>query len=246
MTIDYEKDFGPNGRYAWPGCLEVADRFLEAALSTKSGPDCLDDGFFLGGYLAHIDEHFFEDYPGKEAYELAEASAKSRQELFKDAKNWPLPCLVASAVYEILSAEAEQRDSISQYWRALFWSFLLFDEPLFGMLRAKGWGKICRDEIREGFQSQLMFEIHGHLTPYKLVWGSDKEKPWFTCQRFTSHIYPEDVLRCLDLIGIDQDVAHWAVDEVFKLHSLTPFWAVLSDDPSQARRIITLLGKCKQ
>ena len=170
MTIDYEKDFGPNGRYEWPADAHVAERFLEAALSTKSGPDCLDDGFFLGGYLEHLDEHFFDNYPEEEAYELAEASAKSRQELFKDAKSWPLPCLVASAVSEVLSTEAEHGHMISEFWSPLLWPFLSFDEPLFDMLRAKGWGKIYKNKIREGFKFQLWFQIPG-LTGRKLVWG---------------------------------------------------------------------------
>ena len=64
------------------------------------------------------------------------------------------------------------------------------------------------------------------------MWGSDEGKPWFTCKRFTSHIYSEDVLRCLDLVGIDPGLAHSAVDQVFKLQSLVPLYDVLSDDPS--------------
>ena len=95
------------------------------------------------------------------------------------------------------------------------------------MLRVKDWGKIYRNEIREGFKLRLRFEIDG-LTGNQLMWDSDEGKPWLTC----AHIYPEDVLRCLDLIGIDPGLAHSAVDQVFKLQSLTPLYDVLSDDPS--------------
>ena len=78
MIIDYDKEFGPGGCYAWPADVDVAGRFIEAAPSATSGPDCLNDDW----YLSHLDEHFFEDYPEEEA------AVKGRQELFKDAKNW--------------------------------------------------------------------------------------------------------------------------------------------------------------
>ena len=138
MTIDYDKDFGPNGRYAWPADVDVAERFIEAASSATSGPDCLNDDFF-DWYLSHLDEHFFEDYPEEEAYELKEAAVKGRQELFKDAKNWGLPYLVTSAVYYIFSTKAEKIGAIGMIKSRLLWSFLSFDKPLFGMLRSKGW-----------------------------------------------------------------------------------------------------------
>ena len=66
----------------------------------------------------------------------------------------------------------------------------------------------------------------------RLIWSSDRDKPWFACTYFTSRIHPENVLRCLALVGIDRDLDHLAVDQVFKLHSLTPFYDVLSDNSS--------------
>ena len=230
MIKDYNEEFGPGGIYAWPADLDVAGRLLEAAPCEKSSADCLDDDFF-SEYLDHLDDHIFEEFPEEEAYELAEAARKFRQELFKDATEWPLPCLVASAVYNILSTETEQIHMISNLWRELFWPFLCFDEPLSDMVKSKGWGKTYRKELREGFKLQLRFEIHG-LTGNRLMWGNDKDKPWLTCQYFASHIYAEDVLRCLDLVGVDPALAHSAVDKVFKLQSLTPLYRVLSDDPS--------------
>ena len=226
--------------------LEVAERFIEAAPYATSGPDCLTDYFFYE-YLDCIDAPLFYEYPEEEALELAEAAAKARQELFKDARDWPLPCLVASAVYKMLSTEGEEIHMIRDLWRDLFWLFLCFDEPLSDMVKAKGWGEIYKNKIREGFKLQLWFEIGG-LTGNRLMWGSDKdqpkgkfedqskeefkEKPWFTRKNFASHLYGEDVLRCLDLVGIDPALAQLAVDQVFKLQSLTPLYDVLSDDPS--------------
>ena len=106
MTRNYDYEFGQEGTFAWPSDLDVAERFIEAAPYTKSSPDCLDDYFFYED-LDHLDNHIFYEYPEEEALELAEAAAKTRQELFKDAVNWPLPYLVMSATYKILSAKDE-------------------------------------------------------------------------------------------------------------------------------------------
>lgn len=239
MTRNYDYEFGPEGTFAWPGCLEVAGRLLDAAPYEKSSADCLDHNFFYED-LDHLDNHIFEEYPEEEAYELAEAAKKSRQELFKDARDWPLPCLVASAVYKILSTEGEEIHMISYLWRELLWPFLCFGEPLSDMVKAKGWGEIYRNEMREKFKLQLRFEIHG-LTGHRLLWGSDKDKPWLTREGFASHIYPKNVLRCLDLVGVDPALAHSAVDKVFKLQSLTPLYDVLSDDHSST--VINVIDK---
>ena len=109
--------------------------FIKAAPYAKSSPDYLDDDFFYE-YLDCLDAHFFRDYQGEEGQELAEElaaeAAKARQELFKDARNWPLPYLVASATYKILSARDEGVYMITYAWRdCFFWLFLCFDEPLF-------------------------------------------------------------------------------------------------------------------
>ena len=114
MTRNYDQEFGPDGIYAWPGCLDVAGRFIEAAPYAESGPDCLDDYFFYE-YLDCLDAELFDEHPEKEALELVEAAAKSRQELFRDARNWPLPYLVTSAMYHILSTKAERIHKINGF-----------------------------------------------------------------------------------------------------------------------------------
>ncbi len=244
MTKNYDQQFGPGKVNKWPASLDIAERFLEAAPYAKSSADCLNN-YFFSEYLDHLDRHFFDEFPEQEAHKLVEEARKHRQELFEEAKMWPLPCLVASAVYHILSTETEQIHMISNLWRQLLWPLLVFDEPLFDMLRAKSWGKIYRKEIREGFKLQLRFEIRG-LTGNRLMWGSDKdqskekledqfkEKPWLTRRGFASHVYPEDLLRCLDLVGIDPGRARSAVEKVFRLQSLTPLYRVLSYKPSSS------------
>jgi hypothetical protein len=230
MNQNYDQIFGPGGRYAWPADLDVAEALIRAALSAKSSADCLNDWFFshmLGFDQEYEGLRFNED----EIDDLVEAKVESTQELFKDAKNWPLPYLVGSAVYHIVSKNTEKIHMISHVWHNFLWLFLLFDEPLVKMFRGKGWDKIYKNSIREGFKWQLKFEIQG-LTNNRLLWSSNKDKPWFACRYFTSRIYPEDVLRCLDLVGIDRDLAHLAVDQMFKLQSLTPFYDVLLDNPS--------------
>ena len=227
MNKNYDQEFGPKGAYAWPSDVDVAEGLVRVAPTQKSSADCLNDDFFshtLG---------FDQEYDGlglneDEIDNLVEAKITSTQQLFKDVKNWPFPSLVASAVYEILSKDTEMSLTVSRHF---LWLFLLFDQPLFDMVRAKGWDKTHQKTIRKGFQWQLKNEIQG-LTGNQIIWSSDKDKPWVTCQYFTSHAYPEDVLRCLDLVGIDRDLAHLAVDQVFKLQSLTPFYDVLSDNSS--------------
>ena len=238
MTIDYDQEFGPNGRYPWPGCIDIAEGLIKVAPCEKSSSDCLTEEL-LDWYLDNFEEELLEYYPEEEASELKEAAVRERQELFKDARGWPLPCLVTSAVYYIFSTDAGRVYIIS---KDLLWLFLSFNKPLFDMLRSKGWGKAYQDELRKGFRRILRFEIDNlkidslkidSLRDHRLLWGSDteKERQWFMCEGLTLHTYPEDVIRCLDLIGIDKTLARWAVDEMFKLQSLTPFLAVLSDNP---------------
>ena len=160
------------------------------------------------------------------AVEFAEAAAKEREQLFKEARSLPLPYLVASAIYKILSREPEVLSLITPSSYCLLWPFLCFDEPLFDMLRSRR--KIYKNDIRKGFKFRLKDEIDG--LGHRLMWGRDQEKPWFTAKGFTSHIYPKDVLRCLELVGIDPPLADSAVEQVFKLQSLTPLYDVLSDE----------------
>ena len=82
------------------------------------------------------------------------------------------------------------------------------------MLKAKEWDILYKKSFREGFKTQLIYEIRG-LTGQQIIWSDKEDKPWFTCQFFTSHVSPEDVLRSLELLGIDQDGAHFAVDQMF-------------------------------
>ena len=230
MINNYDQEFGPGGAHAWPADLDVAESFIEVAPDAKSSADCLDDDFFYQ-QLDYLDVYDDGEDSGEDDElwaELAEEAAKSRQELFKDAINWSLPCLVTSATYKLLSAKEKRVHTISSFWYCFLWLFLSFDEPLFNMLQAKGWNKMYRNEIREGFKSQLRVEGVAN----RILWSSDKDKPWFTRKYLTSHVYPKDVLRCLDLVGIDPDLAHSAVDQVFKLQSLTPFYDVLFDNPS--------------
>ena len=230
MNQNYDDIFGPGGPYAWPADLDVAKGFLRAAPGEKSSADCLNDWFF-SHMLGFDQEYDGLDFDKEEIADLVEAKIRSTQELFHDAKNWPLPYLVGSAIYHIFSINAEEIYMVSNVSRHFLWLFLLFDEPLFDMVRAKGWDKLYKNTIREGFQRQLKSEMLAY-TGNRILWSSNKDKPWFTCKFFASHAYPEDVLRCLDLIGIDRDLAHLAVDQMFKLQSFTPFYDVLIDNSS--------------
>ena len=96
-SFHFDKEFGPGGAYAWPGDLSMARALIETVIWGKSSADCLGDYFLYW---------LFGPYDFNEDEELAESIGKLReeaQELFKDARNWPLPYLVASAVYEIVS-----------------------------------------------------------------------------------------------------------------------------------------------
>ena len=97
-----------------------------------------------------------------------------------------------------------------------------FDEPLYGMLKGEVWD---RDSLREAFQWQLRSELAGNRT----VWGSSRKGSWFSCGSLNAKIYPRDVLRCLDLVGVAPNPAHLAVDQVFALQSLNPFYQALLD-----------------
>ena len=130
----YDKQFGLDGMYAWPADLDVAERLIDIAPDAKSSFDCLNDGFFYED-PDHHDRYFFDDYSVDEAKELAKIAAKSRQELFKEARYWPLSYLVASAVYKIFSTEGVYVSS------NLIWVFLCFDELISDMFRSKGWNK---------------------------------------------------------------------------------------------------------
>ena len=260
--INYDQRYGV---YRWPTCLDVAKKFLKAAVYANSTAECLDDYFFFE-YLDSLDQDLFYDNPEDEALELIEAASKSRQNLFKEAKKWSLDDLVASAIYFVLSTDKSSTPYMC--WSSFFWVFLIFDEPIFDMLKPKGWNKMHRDQLQQSFRSTLKAEVFGGVTIKRVMWGCDghpfvgqgwptnpiinsfilqsnicderqssgsgtdngKERPWFTCSGFARNVYPESVLRCLDLIGIDAGRAHLVVDEVFKLKSLAPLYDVLSND----------------
>ena len=209
MAIDCHKEFGPNGRYPWPGCLDVADKVIIRAPYAKSSSDCLTEEFF-DRCLDRFENELLEEYPKEEVYEMKRAAVKEKQELFKDVRGWPLPCLVTSAMHYRLSTKKTYHMISDEF----LWLFLSFDKPLFDMLRAEGWDKKYQNNLRENFKFKLTLEI-GPFAVKTLLWSSDtdKERPWFMCEGFTQHFYSEDVLRCLYLVGIDQTRAHWAVDE---------------------------------
>lgn len=174
MTIDYDQEFEPNGMYSWPGCVDVAEGFIKVAPCEKFSPDCFTEDFF-DWCLDRLEEDLLEDYLEEEVYEMKKAAVKERQELFKEVKTWTL---VASAVYKILSTEAERLYIISG---DLLWLFLSFDKPLLDMFQSKGWDKKHQDELRKGFRHILRFEIDSlkidSLRDHRLLWGSDNERP---------------------------------------------------------------------
>ena len=138
INQNYDDIFGPAGAYAWPSDLDLAKEFIRVVSGEKSSADCLNDYF-----LSSLFDSYYEEYEGlgfneNEVWDLADAKVKYTQELFNDAKSWPLPYLVASAVYSILSINTEQIHMISDVWPYFLWLFLLFDEPLFEMFRGKG------------------------------------------------------------------------------------------------------------
>lgn len=228
MTIDFDKVFGPSGRYAWPGCLDIARNLIIRAPYAKLSSDCLTENFF-DQCLDRYENELLEDYPKEEVYEMKRAAVKEKQELFKDASGWSLNNLVTSAMYYKLLTKKTFFIISDEF----LWLFLSFDKPLFDVLRLEGWDKKHQNDLRENFKFKLTLEI-GPFAVKTLLWSSDteKERPWFMCEGFSQHFYSEDVIRCLDLVGIDQTLARWAVDEMFKLHSLAPFLAALSDDRS--------------
>jgi hypothetical protein len=77
MNKKYDQEFGPGGAYAWPSDLNVEKALIRVAPTKKSSADCLTDYFFYDIFGSYEDDDL----------DLAEATAKSRQELFKDAKN---------------------------------------------------------------------------------------------------------------------------------------------------------------
>ena len=102
------------------------------------------------------------------------------------------------------------------------------------MFRRKGWDKIYKNTIREAFKWQLKHEILA-FAGNRIIWCKPCiiDDAWFTCRYFALHAYPEDVFRCLDMVGIDRDLAHLAVDQMFQLQSLTPFYNVLACSSSE-------------
>ena len=217
--MDYDKIFGPHGERGWPGDVDEAKSFIDKVHSATSSSQCFEDDDFIHPYK-------LEEELWPETREEARAREEKRQELFNDAKDWPLASVVTSAVYKILTDKTERFGSVDNFtWFQLFWIFLLFKEQLFDMVESKKWASICRKEVREGFKQGLRWDTK-NFRGDPIIWGDG----WFRKSYVNSKIYPQDVLRCLRLAGVDKDVASLATNQVFKSQSLTPFYDALSDE----------------
>ena len=227
MTKNYDQDFGPGGVYAWPGNLEEAEKVTERAPEAESSSYLLNDRFIS---LYSGDAQWL----GKEGAKLLRVAEAERRKLFKDAMDWPMPCLVTSAVYFTLSRDVDlytpwTRDwMVETFWHNFFWLFLFFDEPLVDMFRRNGWNKVYRSELRDGFQHALR-EWCSQLSP-QLLWRGDKAKPWAVHKVKNQPIYREDFLRCLKVVEVDQTDAELAVNKIFELETLEPLYDLFSND----------------
>ena len=216
---NYDKTYGPQGSKGWRGDVGEARNFLKKALGAESTSECLEDEDFIHPYKS-------EEELWPETREEAWAREEKRQELFNDAKEWPLVSVVCSAVYKILTDKIERFGFVGNFtWSELFWLLLAFKEQVFDMIEAKGWNNLCRKEIREGFRRGLSWSTKD-FRGYPIRWGDG----WFKRRYVNTKIYPQDVLRCLRLAGVDEETAGLAVNQVFKSQSLIPFYEALSDD----------------
>ena len=145
-----DKEFGPGGLYPWPGNLQEATQVMDYALHVASSSICIDDDLF---FVDHADDGWLsqEYWDTEEEYdqewEMLWAAESEREKLFKDAMDWPMPCLVTSAIYFTLSRDVdlytpwEREMNVRIFWHNFFWLFLFFDEPLVDMFRRNGVGQ---------------------------------------------------------------------------------------------------------
>ena len=210
FIMDYDKIFGLHGERGWPGDVGEAKFILRKVFGAKSSSQCFDDSFF------HPYKSNEELWP--ESRESAWIKEEERRELFNDVQDWPLSVVVASAVYKIFTEMCHFSKVYT--WSQLLWVFLSFKEHIFDMVQAKGW--VDKNEVREGFKQGLAPDLRN----YGGEWGDD----WFKRRYVNTKIYSQDVLRCLRLAGVDEDVAGLAVNQVFKSQSLIPFYEALSDN----------------
>lgn len=217
-----DQDFGVGAPYAWPGCAFEAEQLLRVCVESKSSSEALDCEFFL-----------CDDYD-------SDIIDLDRQERFKRAKEWPLPYLVTSAIFHIL-AEADARSKelalinnldaprgIHDFvWYPLFIPFLAFNEPLVNMVQRNNWFEPNKEAIRQAFRSHvdsLLFYDTLVENNLGIEWSDPQETNWFESKVVGGKTYPEDLLRCLHLFGVNETVANLTVDNVFKTESLAPFY----------------------
>ncbi len=201
------------------GDVDEANTFLKKVPTATYSSQCFEDDDFFHPYK--LDEEL-----EPETREEAWARGEKRRELFNDAKGWPLASAVTSAVYKVLTDETERFGSVGNFtWSQLFWLLLLFKEQVFDLVEAKGWASISGKEVREGFKRGLRWDTK-NFRGDPIIWGDG----WFRKSYVNSKIYPQDVIRCFRLAGVNEDVARLASNQVFKSQSLTPFYDALSDD----------------
>ena len=208
-----DKEFGTGGPYAWPGNFEEADEFLDVCTLIESSGECLE----------------FEFYEEEDAEDV--------RERFKGVTEWPLPYLVASAVYCFLAWRNRMGERIWNVgrieafdWKKLFSVLLTVGEPLFEMIKRNGWAELNKESIKEGFVRylQLVIRLDDRKSQYmQIQWFHEKEGSWFQIGAKKGRVFSKNLLGCLALAGVNETVARLAVREVFETETLYPFYTAL-------------------
>lgn len=222
-----DKEFGKGAPFWWPGYLHEADRLLCCCCQCESSVECLDREEFIGN-----DEDM--DIPDEDG-----------EERFKAARDWPLPYLVASAMYRVLAekdheaqeralASGGSRGISSDMWGKLFFVILCFGAPIPAMLQRNGWLEANREAIRIGFKCTLeAATLILDLNFYEIEWATEQGNPCFKAPLAGYEATPETGLQCLTIAGVEEGVAKAVMEEVFETHSFVPFRnALLLEHPS--------------
>ena len=121
---------------------------------------------------------------------------------------------------------------VALFWSQFFWLISAFDDPLVEMLQSKGWDKVHRSELRDGFQ-YVIRKWCSQRSP-QLVWRGGKRRPQVVLTTINKGakrcIYRKDFLRCLQFVGVDQIDAELAVKKMFELQTLEPLYYLFSND----------------